>query len=485
MPSSSSYPTHTLPISQLMQKKYYNRPKFLQAPDPSVLAPPQFDNENDIIQPPLPPIMDLLHVFVDTEDLNALVHLNDQQQASGAAYHATWTSFAARSRGCSANSLIFPLPPTLEDIERMEPDMSPESVMKRVGLIRGGLCDAVRDFSTEHSLSALLLPPDYKSLSLRPPLHTMITPSDYALKLESPQASECYRGKRMKMDAETHTLSKWWTDYLLITLTNVRFRERYRPSKAVYDKLLWNIDLIVRNYQLSDSVVFLAFWYIYRLFPDGFMHPEMFSLNEGCMVAWRVFLLGNMLALKWLEDISYTTASWHRLFELPLRAVKAAERTALGLLDYNLLITNCEWKRWLEHLYIHCDAYSYTSTDAQIQWATMEAISDLFLEADNSNTQDEKPRTIYTCEEMSYQLVRQLVDSCGMENNLELTSTFPTLLRIRIRTSSTIWNPSADPIITKQPRSFGIAPIARPSLDVYHSDVSLYHTEEYYAPVMT
>ncbi|KAF8639733.1 hypothetical protein AX17_000995 [Amanita inopinata Kibby_2008] len=468
MPSLAGFNSNLLPpATQPGQKKYYNRPKFLQAPDASTLASPSFGTVKERTPVPLPPIMELLGLKQRSETAPL-----DVLNGSAGATRYQPTICAVLPHGRLVNASMFPPPPTLEDIKRMEPDMSPESIMKRVGTI-GGHLNNTRSSSTrtvvmQSQLSAPYPAVDPYSPIARPVKRTRTTSNGLGL---APQDLMQYEGrlksKRLRVSVWTHgttEVSNWWTNFLITALTKTQFRDMYTTNEAVLKKLQRNIRMLVKAFELSNSMVILAFWYIYRLFPDGFMHPEMFSTREGGMIAWRVFLIGNMLAQKWLEDTSYKATCWQPLFELPLKSVKAIERTTLGLLDYNLLITNCEWQRWLEHL--HSVAELDAAYSPAIQCSVSEMLYDLSEQARHASADEERLRFIRTSEANSYELVLQLIDPSTLEDSFEFVQT-PLLLRIRAY--STVWNPAADPIITAKPRACGIAPIARPTNRSKHS----------------
>ncbi|KAG5352523.1 hypothetical protein C0989_001836 [Termitomyces sp. Mn162] len=100
----------------------------------------------------------------------------------------------------------------------------------------------------------------------------------------------------------------------------------------------------------APTATFLALWYLGRLFRRG-----IFSLSDVDTVGApeaviRVFLLGLTLADKWLNDSSRRLKDWSKFCRLPLHYRTSAEKRALRMLDYNISITNMEWRDWLDRL---------------------------------------------------------------------------------------------------------------------------------------
>ena len=125
------------PSGLVGQKKYYNRPKFLQAPDPDTLATPTFGVVEETGRIRSWSLLELLNRQDTFEGLTPPDYFyftwQDDFPASIPQKHTL-----SDSPFRFVNASIFPLPPTLEDIQRMEPDLSPESMMKRVGTIGAG-----------------------------------------------------------------------------------------------------------------------------------------------------------------------------------------------------------------------------------------------------------------------------------------------------------------------------------------------------------
>ncbi|KAF8631145.1 hypothetical protein AX15_002491 [Amanita polypyramis BW_CC] len=471
MPSVSELPS-------AVQKKYYNRPKFLLAPDPSTLATPF----SDIVAGPdrAPSPSPSLELFGMSHTIGKLVTLDSCLFLWGDNPDATrHKETSSNPQVRPANVSIFPAPPTLEDIQRMEPDLSPESMLRRVGTI-GGHLDNTHNSATplavaRTELSAPYTITDGYSPIARPMKRCRTSSIGQGLPARDFIDIKCevrFTRKRVRLEPDGFaSRSRWYTEYLINLLTKTQFRDKSSTSTVVYDKLWRNILRLLWDFGLSESVVLLAFWYIRRIFPNGFMHPGMFSRSEGGMIAWRLFLLGNILAEKWLEDTTHPLYTWQPYFEVPLTAVKALERTVLTILDHNIYISNGEWQRWIEELQVHCQAEFLIGHLRDLQTSTMETLHTFMDDATVLTSKYEIQRQLCIPEGNSCQLVLDLLGPYYLEDRFEFTSA-PLLLRARPHL--TAWNPADDPIAPKRPQTFAVTPIARPSvrliqLPVYRS----------------
>jgi hypothetical protein len=143
-----------------------------------------------------------------------------------------------------------------------------------------------------------------------------------------------------------------------------------------------------------------------------------------------------------------------------MKTVKALERTVLRTLDHNIYISNHEWQGWIKHLQTYCQAQFFAGHSSDLQCTAMVMLRELMADASASPPEHDKPRLLYTHEGNSCQLVLELLEQCYLADRFELTSV-PLLLRTRLY--STAWNPAADPVVMTRPRTFGLAPIARPT----------------------
>lgn len=434
-------------------KKYYNRPKFLQAPDPSTLATPSF-GALDGTGSRLSSLVELVGVSAASAKSTGFqsVWLGDGPYGATCPY----TPSALLTLSSQPDASPFSAPFLLQDIEPPKPTMKHDLIHSSThSNISTTQCVLTTSCSCVYLHSPIMRPMKRArtgSAGQAWPARDLI---------DSLRCENEYQRKRPRFEThESVSVAQWYTDYLITALTKARCGE-VTPSTYVYNKLWKNVIRLLWDLRLSESVVVLAFWYIHRLFPDGFMHPEMFTRSEGGMIAWRIFVLGIMLAEKWLEDGPHGLKTWQPYFELPSNSVRALEQTFLRFLDYNISISNKEWQIWIGTLEDHCRAKIRAGYSQELQSLFMDILCEILDEAMVFSAERDKLRLLYKPESETCQVVLNLLQPYSLDEALELTSS-PILLRKR--SYFTAWNPAADPVVTARPRSSGIAPIARPAI---------------------
>jgi hypothetical protein len=82
----------------------------------------------------------------------------------------------------------------------------------------------------------------------------------------------------------------------------------FPAQEAAMDKIL---DILV-HYHPDNSIIFLALWYLVRLFPKPLVmsQPEL-GQDTTVELMSRVFLLGLDIASKWLNDFSMSLKDWY------------------------------------------------------------------------------------------------------------------------------------------------------------------------------
>ncbi|KAG6903345.1 hypothetical protein C0995_013098 [Termitomyces sp. Mi166 len=100
----------------------------------------------------------------------------------------------------------------------------------------------------------------------------------------------------------------------------------------------------------APTTAFLALWYLGRLFRNGIFCLSDVDAVGAPEAVIRAFLLGLTLADKWLNDGSRRLKDWGKFCSLPFRFRTSAEKRALRMLDYNISVTNLEWRDWLDRL---------------------------------------------------------------------------------------------------------------------------------------
>jgi hypothetical protein len=120
---------------------------------------------------------------------------------------------------------------------------------------------------------------------------------------------------------------------------------------------------------LQPSGVFLAIWYIVRLpvyfaaapLSSEFVKERAFQSalfgdsysghdsTEGS-AAFRLVVLGCMLANKWLDDHTFSNKTWHSISNIPLQTLNKLEALVLDIFSYDLSISSQQWSQWLAHV---------------------------------------------------------------------------------------------------------------------------------------
>lgn len=139
---------------------------------------------------------------------------------------------------------------------------------------------------------------------------------------------------------------------------------------------------------LQPSAVFLSLWYIVRLpvyFNAADLGPECAKdvrfrhallgdthsyERDGLELnaPFRLFVLGCMLANKWLDDHTFSNKTWyekfpavcarrhtkfsdrHTISNVPIQVLNRLEMLALDVFAYDLSITPVHWNQWMVHL---------------------------------------------------------------------------------------------------------------------------------------
>ncbi|GJJ07440.1 hypothetical protein Clacol_001642 [Clathrus columnatus] len=148
----------------------------------------------------------------------------------------------------------------------------------------------------------------------------------------------------------------------------------YAAEPPIY--LAENIRTLLCATLLQPSAIFLALWYIARfpvyfgVFAFDVAHQSkhyklrLEFLGEGSTepgaeknrqlleahAPFRLFLLGIMLANKWLDDNTFSNKTWHQVSGVPIRALNKLEALGLDLLSHDLSLPPQAWMQWLDHI---------------------------------------------------------------------------------------------------------------------------------------
>ena len=69
------------------------------------------------------------------------------------------------------------------------------------------------------------------------------------------------------------------------------------------------MDIFV-HYHPDNAIIFLALWYLDRLFPKALVMSRGLVEQDGVELMSRMFLLGLTLANKWLNDFKMPLKDW-------------------------------------------------------------------------------------------------------------------------------------------------------------------------------
>ncbi|KAJ3038688.1 hypothetical protein HDV00_000437 [Rhizophlyctis rosea] len=109
------------------------------------------------------------------------------------------------------------------------------------------------------------------------------------------------------------------------------------------------IHTLLEATRVSSSVVILALKYLHRLRSRTLRRPSA-SVNPSLSTPTVAFLLCLVFSNKFADDERFTNTAWASVGGLSLKDLNAAERDALGLMGYNLCVSEGEYAEWLDFL---------------------------------------------------------------------------------------------------------------------------------------
>jgi hypothetical protein len=259
----------------------------------------------------------------------------------------------------------FPHPPTLADIYRMEPDLSPLSMRRRAsdcgydepvfrsfpcGYSRGAFDEVIEEASPLLSgYCDEVSPDDYQAFSLP-------TIDDFDPKEE----------QRIVLSS----IAEWISDYMYEMACSGRIPNPFQaPISALPFSRTLNVQRIT-NILLSTlmptSVPFLALVYVNRIVDkvsrrlvraphDAGVKAFICALTTGSSLTvdtliTRYLMVGLMLADKWLDDHSFAVRTWRDVSHISARVLHTMEMAALQIFNYHLQIPQNKWVDYLERL---------------------------------------------------------------------------------------------------------------------------------------
>lgn len=260
----------------------------------------------------------------------------------------------------------FPHPPTLADIYRMEPDLSPLSMRRRAsdcgydepafrsftcGYSRGAFDEVIEEASPlfANCCEEVPLSDEYQSFALSPV-------DDFDPKEE----------QRMVLSS----VAEWISDYMYEMACSGRIPNPFHaPIASLPFSRTLNVERIT-NILLSTlmptSVPFLALVYVNRIVDkvsrrlvraphDAGVKAFISALTTGGSLTvdtliTRYLMVGLMLADKWLDDHSFAVRTWRDVSRIPARILHTMEMAALQIFNYHLQIPQTKWIDYLERL---------------------------------------------------------------------------------------------------------------------------------------
>lgn len=260
----------------------------------------------------------------------------------------------------------FPHPPKLVDILRMEPELPFSAAILRASDMNGdcsgahsrteditNACTSPRQFRMVVEDSPIFLPHHtYRGSALK---ENSTLSREHDLTETPSKEVECSPNVTLE-EAGFAALAGWLSDYLYVLITrNNHFASRSARSQAqARSQAADHIYDIILAARLQSSTVFLALWYIGQL-PDGLVaaagvtkgYTAVLDMEEMII---RTFVVGSMLANKWLSDSTLSAKHWHQVSFLPLGVVNDLEFSALFAFKFNLFLTPRDWHTWLSKL---------------------------------------------------------------------------------------------------------------------------------------
>lgn len=176
-------------------------------------------------------------------------------------------------------------------------------------------------------------------------------------------------------------LSEWLADYMWkvcisgsCSPPSFRGISTSRPS-ATPTYLASSIHSLLLSTLLQPSAIFLALRYVVRLpvafdyeFTDDAKQAKEMRFRRELLgdafdtanraaiessAPFRLFVLGCMLANKWLDDHTFSNKTWHSISNIPIQSINRLEMYALGIFSHDLAISRDEWIQWLGHIKIY------------------------------------------------------------------------------------------------------------------------------------
>lgn len=181
------------------------------------------------------------------------------------------------------------------------------------------------------------------------PYHTPL--SSFPLLLSPPSSSSFHSvAADMLLSALSHTV--------LVDIVVLAVQGPNSSSIKEYDSVRFSdyVSRVLLASQASLSVVILSLYYTQavkemswngkRDLTPGSLHPASSSSLSLSLCCYRLFLTSLILASKFLEDHTYTNASWGKIGHLHTEEVNRLERELLHALGFRLYMGAADFEQW-------------------------------------------------------------------------------------------------------------------------------------------
>ncbi|RHZ83136.1 hypothetical protein Glove_99g44 [Diversispora epigaea] len=130
------------------------------------------------------------------------------------------------------------------------------------------------------------------------------------------------------------------------------------------------IQEILRRSRTSWSTLQTTLFYMVRIKPkiellwSNSISSDQQTTNDSATCGRRIFLASLIVASKYLQDRNYSNYAWSKICGLPVQEINSIERRFLMLIEYNLFISENNFKHWSNLLNSHMMTISGSTENA-------------------------------------------------------------------------------------------------------------------------
>ncbi|KAK0211699.1 hypothetical protein IW262DRAFT_1301628 [Armillaria fumosa] len=402
--SMASHPLRRIPVHR------FNKPSWLMAPDASMLPVPVFNGTASLnIQRQS---LVIVHATVPIPSCSlpptgSCVFPPPPTYAESMAMDDDLSLAEAMRRACAIDpkgyfaEAVHPkdrLPPSFDDIARMEPHLPWEEVMKRAGnvdqaaLIRNAISrqDSDRLEASFERLSEVSSPLGPQMVSHRPT--TSLPEPKFDDSHSSMKTEEAVRSllilssNKDKSRKELKAYSTFIAIWLHATITNGSWTQPTTDPVSVwkawstFSETVIVIQAIMETLALDHITIFHALVYIRRLFGGYYIHEDEAYLQNTPTIIARVFFAGCLLGFKYCQD-DYSDSFRASTMGIDRRTMDKIGRHALRGLDYRLDISPNDWKASLDDLHRFAATCSFPTASGHTRTVVNGILDGLKIDA--------------------------------------------------------------------------------------------------------